>query len=49
MYILPCVKYIASGNFLYDTGNPKLVLCDSLDGWDGEGDRREVKREGAYV
>ena len=22
---------------MYDTGNPKLVLCDNLEGWAGEG------------
>ena len=29
-----------SGNLLYDVGNPKLVLCDKLEGWDGEGGGR---------
>ena len=29
-------------NLLCDTGNPKLVLCDNLEGWDGEGGGREV-------
>ena len=27
---------------LYDAGNPKLVICDNLEGWDGKGDGREV-------
>ena len=22
---------------MYDAGNPKPVLCDNLEGWDGEG------------
>ena len=29
---------------MYDTGNPKLVLCDKLEGWGGEGCRRGVRR-----
>ena len=29
-YTLTCVKQIASGNLLYDAGNPKMVLFDSL-------------------
>ena len=28
---------------LYDAGNPRLVLCDNLEGWGGEGGRREVQ------
>ena len=28
---------------------PKQGLCISLEGWDGEGDGREVQREGIYV
>ena len=35
-YILPYVKQIASGYLLYDTGSSKPVLCDNLEGWDGE-------------
>ena len=27
----------------------KQGLCISLEGWDGEGDGREVQREGIYV
>ena len=46
---LPYVKLIASWNLLDDAGNPKLVLCDNLEGWE----RREVgwrfKREGICV
>ena len=37
MYTLTYVKWIAGGNLLYDAGNPKLVLCDDLAEWDGEG------------
>ena len=29
------VKQIASGNLLYDTWSSKLVLCDSLESWEG--------------
>ena len=32
---------------MYDAGNPKPMLCDNLEGWDGEGGR--FKREGTYV
>ena len=39
-YTLLYAKQIAGGNFLYDTGNPNLELCDNLEGWDGvEGGR----------
>ena len=27
----------------------KQVLCANLEGWDGEGDGREVQKEGIYV
>ena len=37
-----------SENLLYDAGNPKLVFCDHLEGWDGEGGGRGVQ-EGADV
>ena len=43
---LPYVKLIASGNLLYDMGIPKSVLCDNLEGWDGEGGEREVQEGG---
>ena len=29
--------------------NPKLVLCDDLEGWDGEGGGKVVWEEGMYV
>ena len=41
-FTLPHIKQIASGNLLYDSGNPKLVLCDYLEVWEGEGGGREV-------
>ena len=33
---------IANGNLLYDAGNPKLVLRDNPEGWDGVGGERAV-------
>ena len=45
-YRLPYVKEIASGTLMYDTGNPKLVLCDNLEGWGGEGGGRGVQEGG---
>ena len=40
---------MASGNLLYDTGNPKPMFCDNPEGWDGEGGGKGFKREGTYV
>ena len=34
--MLPYVKQIASGSLMYDTRNPKMVLCDNLEGWSRE-------------
>ena len=31
---------------MYDAGNPKLVLCDNLQGWDREGGARSVQEGG---
>ena len=31
---------------LHDAGNPRLVLCDNLERWDGEGDAREAYEGG---
>ena len=31
---------------MYYTENPKLVLCDTLEGWDGEGGGRRVLEGG---
>ena len=33
--------HVSFWNLLYDAGNPKLVLCDNLEGWNGEGGGRE--------
>ena len=33
---------------MYCTENPKLVLCDNLEGWDGEGGER-VQEGGAHI
>ena len=40
-FTLPYIKQLASGNLLYDAGTPKLVFCDNLEMWDGEGNGRE--------
>ena len=34
---------------MYDVGYSKPVLCDKLEGWDGERDAKEFNREGIYV
>jgi len=35
---------------MYDTGNPKSVLHDNLEGWGGEGSVGEgFRREGTHV
>ena len=31
------------GSLLYDSGNPKLVLCDILEGWGGEESERGLQ------
>ena len=36
---------MADGNLLYGSGN-STGLCINLEGWDGEGDGREVQRGG---
>ena len=33
-------------SLMYDTGHPKLVLCDNLEGWGGEGGGREIQEGG---
>ena len=39
MYRLPCVKYIASGNLLYDSGNPNQGSVTTWGGrWEVGGD-----------
>ena len=42
---LPYVKRISNGNLLYGLGN-KQELCINLEGWDGEGEGREVQKGG---
>ena len=32
--------HVSFWNLLYDAENPKLVLCDNLKGWNGEGASR---------
>ena len=34
---------------MYDGGNPKPVLCDNLEGWDGVGVGGRLRREGTHV
>ena len=41
-YTLEYVKQIASGTLIYDTGKPKPVLCDNLEGCYGEVDGKEL-------
>ena len=45
-YRLPYVQVIALGSLIYNAGNPKLVLCDNLKGWSGEGGGRGVQEGG---
>ena len=44
-YPLPCVKEMAGGNLLYDSGNSRL--CDNLEGWEG-GSRGKGKHMYTY-
>ena len=44
-YILPYVKHITSGNFLYDSGNSPWGSVN-LEGWDGVRGRKEVQEGG---
>ena len=37
---------IVNRNLLYGSGNSKQGLCINLEGWDGEGDGREVQKGG---
>ena len=48
-YILLYVKWIASGNLLYDTGNPKPVPCDNLESRVGREVGGRVRKWGTYV
>ena len=45
-YTLPYVKQMTTVSLMYDTGLPKLVLCDNLEGEDGKGGGREVQGRG---
>ena len=38
---LPYVKQISNENFLYASGNSNRGFVINLEGWDGEGNRRE--------
>lgn len=48
MCTLPCVKWIASGDLLYDSGGSNLVLCDNQEGWGAVEGGREVQ-EGRHM
>ena len=43
-YITICK--IANENLLYDSGNSNRGSCINLQGWNGEGDKREVQNGG---
>ena len=45
-YTLPFVKQTAKGNLLYNLGNSDWGSVNNLEGWDGEGDGREVQKGG---
>ena len=40
-----CVKYIANGKLLYNTGS-STQYCDNLEGWDEVGDGKEGQERG---
>ena len=44
-FTIPCVKQIANGNLLYDSGIQTGAL-QQAEGWVGEGDRREAQEGG---
>ena len=46
---LPYVKETASESLMYGSGHPKLVLCDNLEGWSGEGGGRGFRTEGTHA
>ena len=37
------VKYVNSGNLLYDADRSNPVLCDNLEEWEGVGGGKEVQ------
>ena len=43
---LPYVKQIANGDLLYGSENSNSGLYQHREGWDGEGDGREVQNGG---
>ena len=43
---LPYVKETASESLMYGSGHPKLVLCDNLEGWSGEGGGKVIRGRG---
>ena len=45
---LPCVKWIANGQWEFAVWLRKLKqeLCINLEGWDGDGDGRELQKGG---
>ena len=47
-YIIIC-KIDGQGEFTEWLRKLSQGLCINLEGWDGEGDRREVQNEGIYV
>ena len=47
--ILPYVKIDSQQEFALWLRKLEQGLCINLEGWDGEGDGREVQREGIYV
>ena len=47
-YITMC-KIDSQQEFAVWLRNLEKALCINLEGWDEEGDRREVQREGIYV
>ena len=40
---------MAGGSLRYDTGNPKLELCDHQEGWSAKGGWGGLTREGSQV
>ena len=39
----------AGGSLMYDPGQPKLVLCENLEGWDGEEGGKVQDGEDKYI
>ena len=47
-HTLPYVKQTARGSLIYDSGHPKPVLGDSLEGWGGR-EARGASRCGGHM